>query len=91
MDLALSQTKKPVCIIQGGETTLKVSGNGKGGRNQHFSLAALKELKTSGELNDGRITILSGGTDGTDGPTDAAGGIVDHETLNKAIAKKFIH
>jgi glycerate 2-kinase len=69
---------KPVCIIQGGETTVKVTGKGKGGRNQHFTLAALHELSEDPSED---ITILSGGTDGTDGPTDAAGAVIDWETL----------
>ncbi len=74
--------KKPVCFLQGGETTVKVTGNGKGGRNQHFVLSALKEITdkfiTTAEKN---FIILSGGTDGTDGPTDAAGAIGDQNTL----------
>jgi glycerate-2-kinase len=76
---------KPVCILQGGETTVKVTGQGKGGRNQHFVLAALNELnKLSGEKGNGNIIILSGGTDGTDGPTDAAGAVIDSNTLARA-------
>ena len=77
--------QKPACIIQGGETTVKVTGQGKGGRNQHFVLAALNELNNMQDksgLHD--ICILSGGTDGTDGPTDATGGVIDQETLMQA-------
>lgn len=70
---------RPACIIQGGETTVKVTGQGKGGRNQHFALAALIELYKSNR--PGKICILSGGTDGTDGPTDAAGAVIDQDTL----------
>jgi glycerate 2-kinase len=76
---------KPVCILQGGETTVKVTGEGKGGRNQHFALAALQELSKeqyTRTLDD--IIVLSGGTDGTDGPTDAAGAVIDKETLARA-------
>lgn len=80
--------EKPVCIIQGGETTVKVTGKGKGGRNQHFVLAALNELNNMQDKSGfNNICILSGGTDGTDGPTDATGGVVDHETLLQAARK----
>lgn len=82
--------KKPACIIQGGETTVKVTGRGKGGRNQHFALAALNELnKTQGKSGLNDICILSGGTDGTDGPTDAAGAVIDKETLHLAAQKNL--
>ena len=74
--------KKSVCIIQGGETTVKVTGKGKGGRNQHFVLIALNELNKLKQQNTyNEITILSGGTDGTDGPTDATGAVGDNDTL----------
>jgi hydroxypyruvate reductase len=63
----------PACIISGGETTVVVSGGGKGGRNQEFALVAAREISQAA----GNVVILSGGTDGTDGPTDAAGGLVD--------------
>ena len=75
---------KPCAIIVGGETVVTVKGNGKGGRNQEFALAAA-------DLIDGYsdTVIFSVGSDGTDGPTDAAGGIVDGDTkqnlLNKGI------
>ncbi len=73
---------KPVCILQGGETTVRVSGKGKGGRNQHFVLTALKKLVSLTKENLlHNITVLSGGTDGTDGPTEAAGAVVDLKTL----------
>ena len=67
---------RPACIISGGETTVTVRGNGLGGRNQEFTLAAAIEI-------DGleNIVVLSAGTDGTDGPTDAAGGLVDGSTV----------
>jgi glycerate 2-kinase len=71
-----------ICLIAGGETTVTVKGSGLGGRNMELALAFALELKeTSG------ITLLSAGTDGTDGPTDAAGAIVDGETLAKAAAR----
>ncbi len=73
---------KPACIIAGGETTVTIKGKGKGGRNQEFALSAA--LKISG--CDG-IVVLSAGTDGTDGPTDATGAIVDSNTCNNAKVK----
>ncbi len=74
----------PACIIAGGETTVTVTGDGKGGRNQELALSAAVRL--SGMDN---VALLSGGTDGTDGPTDAAGGIVDGETLARGAALKL--
>ena len=69
----------PACILSGGETTVTISGNGLGGRNQEFALSA--SIDISGKKN---IVILSGGTDGTDGPTDAAGAFSDTFTLKRA-------
>jgi glycerate-2-kinase len=69
-----------ICLISGGETTVRVTGKGKGGRNQELALAFA--LALAGEPG---ITLLSAGTDGIDGPTDAAGGIVDGNTI--AVAK----
>jgi len=71
---------KPACIISGGETTVNVTGKGVGGRNQEFALAAAIEI--AGLEN---TVVLSGGTDGTDGPTDAAGAFADSGTLERAI------
>lgn len=73
----------PACIIQGGETTVKVTGRGIGGRNQHFVLSALQVMNSSSQSAT-RLTILSGGTDGTDGPTGATGAIGDQHTLRRA-------
>lgn len=74
----------PACFIYGGETTLAVNGNGKGGRNQHMALRLLQELHH--KKNDKfRFAILCAGTDGTDGPTDAAGAII-HSGLTTAPA-----
>lgn len=67
--------EKPVACIFGGEMTLIVKGNGKGGRNQETALFAAKLLNKTKD-----ITIASVGSDGTDGPTDAAGGIVDESS-----------
>lgn len=72
----------PACLLSGGETTVTLGGNpGKGGRNQEFVLAALTHLGAEGMRG---VTILSGGTDGEDGPTDAAGAVADAETLAQA-------
>ena len=77
--LSRSNQLRPACIISGGETTVTLQGKGMGGRNQEFSLAAAIEIEgTNG------VVVLSGGTDGTDGPTDAAGAIVDGTTLQRA-------
>ena len=70
----------PACILSGGETTVTIKGKGLGGRNQEFALAAAMDI--AGAEN---IVILSGGSDGTDGPTDAAGAIVDTNTLSRAM------
>ncbi len=69
----------PACILSGGETTVTITGNGLGGRNQEFALSA--SIDISGQKN---IVMLSGGTDGTDGPTDAAGAFSDNFTLKRA-------
>ena len=68
---------KPACILAGGETTVTIKGNGKGGRNQEFVLACLIELMKLDMLETDFPVILSGGTDGTDGPTTAAGAVID--------------
>ena len=73
--------RPPMCFITGGETTVTLKGRGKGGRNQEFSLAAALDIAG---LSD--VVVLSAGTDGTDGPTDAAGAIADGETVKRAIA-----
>ena len=84
------QGVKPACILLGGETTVKVTGNGIGGRNQQMALTALDQLATVGENNfSNKITFLSAGTDGTDGPTDAAGAIVDGDTVSKTSELKL--
>lgn len=71
---------KPVCLLFGGETTVKMTGKGKGGRNQHLALQTALLLK-----DHPGITVLSAGTDGNDGPTGAAGAVVDSETCLKAL------
>ena len=71
----------PACLIAGGETTVTVRGKGKGGRCQEFALAAALELSPTD-----RIAILAAGTDGTDGPTDATGAIVDAASVARGSA-----
>ena len=71
----------PACLIAGGETTVTVRGSGRGGRCQEFALAAALELGAGEDL-----VVLAAGTDGTDGPTDAAGGLVDAGTVTRSRA-----
>lgn len=75
---------KPVCLLFGGETTVKMTGKGDGGRNQHLALLSAILLR-----NNRGITILSAGTDGNDGPTSAAGAVVDSCTVPVALSKKI--
>jgi hydroxypyruvate reductase len=70
--------ERPACVISGGETTVTIRGDGLGGRNQEFALAAAIEIDG---LSD--VLILSGGTDGTDGPTEAAGALADGGSLSR--------
>jgi len=70
--------RPPACIITGGETTVTLKGDGLGGRNQEFVLAAALEIAG---LRD--VVVFSAGTDGTDGSTDAAGAIADGHTLGR--------
>jgi hydroxypyruvate reductase len=70
---------RPACVISGGETTVTIKGNGLGGRNQEFALAGALEI--SGLE---KVVLLSGGTDGTDGPTEASGAVADHTTIHRA-------
>lgn len=72
---SMSKGTKPRCLISGGETTVTVKGNGMGGRNQELAISFAMEIE---DIKG--ITMLSAGTDGTDGPTDAAGAIVDGNT-----------
>jgi len=70
--------------LAGGETTVTIQGNGKGGRNQELALSFAIAI-------DGweKIAFISAGTDGTDGPTDAAGAIVDGLTCRKALQENL--
>ena len=71
--------RPPACIISGGETTVTLRGEGLGGRNQEFALAAAMDIEGAPG-----VLVLSGGTDGTDGPTDAAGAMADGNTVGRA-------
>jgi glycerate 2-kinase len=70
---------KPACILSGGETTVTIKGNGLGGRNQEFALTGAIEI-----VGIEKVVLLSGGTDGTDGPTDATGAVADHTSVHRA-------
>lgn len=69
----------PLLLLAGGETTLQVRGTGRGGRNQEFAVVAAEALEGTRGLE-----VLAAGTDGTDGPTEAAGGFADGQTLARA-------
>lgn len=72
----LANKQKPnTCLIMGGETVVKIKGNGKGGRNQELALSAARYIEDN-------VALFSVGSDGTDGPTDAAGGYVDMDVMN---------
>jgi glycerate 2-kinase len=73
--------QRPAALISGGETTVTIRGKGLGGRNQEFALAAAIAIDGLAD-----IAVLSGGTDGTDGPTEAAGAVADGETVRRARA-----
>jgi hydroxypyruvate reductase len=75
-----ASTSGPVCVLGGGETTVTVKGRGTGGRNQEFTLAAASMLPSL----DGEVVVASIGTDGADGPTDAAGALADKTTIDRA-------
>jgi hydroxypyruvate reductase len=70
---------RPFCLIAGGETTVTIKGNGKGGRNQELALSAVNELR---DLEN--VMLISLATDGEDGPTDAAGAVVTGESARRA-------
>jgi len=79
----------PCCVIASGETTVRVTGSGRGGRNQEFALALVERLAApagAGSAVGGAPYVIAAsiGTDGIDGPTDAAGGMVDSTTLQRA-------
>lgn len=74
--------RRPLCIVSSGETTVHVTGHGKGGRNQEFALAAATVLADAPPT-----VVASVGTDGIDGPTDAAGAVADSTTIARAGAR----
>jgi len=78
--------KKPACVIAGGETTVTILGNGKGGRNQELALGAVGQIDS---LRD--CCLISIATDGEDGPTDAAGAFVTGRTKSRAKDKGLDH
>jgi glycerate 2-kinase len=71
---------RPLCVVSAGETTVRVVGRGRGGRNQEFVLAAVPLMR----MLAGSAALASVGTDGIDGPTDAAGALADETTLDRA-------
>lgn len=87
MQFAIAQLRetgnKPIAILAGGETTVTLKGTGRGGRNQEMALALAIQANQQGF--DGNWVFLSGGTDGRDGPTDAAGGMVDSGTIQRIL------
>jgi hydroxypyruvate reductase len=82
LSLLKTTSQTSLCVLAGGETTVYVTGKGKGGRNQEFALVVAEEL--AGQTG---WALLSAGTDGIDGPTDAAGAFVDGNSLNRAQQK----
>ena len=86
-DLKKKNYKKPIILISGGESTVKIKGKGKGGRNQEFALHFIKNIRKS--LSNLKFTLLSAGTDGRDGPTNAAGAIVNDKSLELIENKKI--
>ncbi|HKB13530.1 MAG TPA: DUF4147 domain-containing protein [Vicinamibacterales bacterium] len=75
-----ADARRPTCVVSSGETVVRVTGGGRGGRNQEFALAAAAPIANA----RGDIVLGSVGTDGIDGPTDAAGAIADSTTLDRA-------
>jgi hydroxypyruvate reductase len=73
----------PLCVLSSGETTVHVTGTGKGGRNQEFALSMVRGLSAL----DAAMTLASFGTDGIDGPTDAAGAFVDSSSESRSVAR----
>jgi glycerate 2-kinase len=82
---AAAAAHAPMCVLSAGETTVRVTGSGRGGRNQEFVLALVDALAHGTD----ELLITSVGTDGVDGPTDAAGAIVDRTTRARARALGF--
>lgn len=87
--------ENPICLLAGGETTVQIQGSGKGGRNQELALRVALELHrakstTGGScLNKYEVMFLSGGTDGQDGPTEAAGAFCSQDLVEEAEQEGF--
>ncbi len=83
MEVAITSSplRRPACILSGGETTVKVTGSGRGGRNQEFALHCARTLARM----TAPCVVASLGTDGTDGPTDAAGALADNTTVARSL------
>ena len=79
----ITKRTRPFCLIVGGETTVTLRGNGKGGRNQELALAAVNELR---DMKN--VMLIALATDGDDGPTDAAGAVVTGESAQRAESLK---
>lgn len=79
-----AKDKRKLCYIAGGETVVHLTGKGKGGRNQELALSA-----APGIAGMSGACVFSVGSDGTDGPTDAAGGYVDGDTVERLRAEKL--
>jgi len=73
---------RPICLIAGGETTVTMRGAGRGGRSQELALAAALALEG---VTD--VSLLAAGTDGSDGPTDAAGAFIDGGTIDRGLRR----
>ena len=84
---SIQEKKGPILLLFGGETTVQIRGNGIGGRNQEFALYFA--IFMNKYCPKKKFIFLSGGTDGRDGPTDSAGGIVDETTIPKCAEKKI--
>jgi hydroxypyruvate reductase len=92
MALSMKGTTGPDCLITGGEPTVRLvppETRGKGGRNQQLVLAALERLLKEGDPSVEGIMLLSGGTDGEDGPTDAAGAMLSAEVISEMRRQKL--
>lgn len=83
--MLLPKITQPTCVLAGGETTVHVTGAGKGGRNQEFALVVAQALQ-----HEASWMLLSAGTDGIDGPTDAAGAFVDGQSIPRAAKKGLV-
>ena len=86
MHVSGNPIKPPACLLAGGELTVTVKGKGLGGRAQEFALAAAHSLQ-----GVPRVFVIGFGTDGTDGPTEAAGAVVDGGTISRAREKGVSH